>query len=298
MLSDAVQTVERSPAATIEATLHDRRNYIRTPAVDLFYRDWGSGRPLVFLAGWTLNADMWAYQMRPLAEHGFRCIAYDRRAHGRSSDPGSGFDFDTLADDLEAVLTALELTGVTLIAHSFASGEAVRYLTRHGSGRVARIVLVAPAAVPYLLQTPDNPCGIPPQAFEQVRGAFSRDFAGWAEANAGPYFVPGTPRAVVDWTIHMMTQTSLMAAVELNRIQTTTDFRQELTRIDRPTLIVHGDRDASAPLEITARPAAALIPGARLIVYEGGPHGLYFTHQERLNRDLAAFAGERAEASW
>jgi pimeloyl-ACP methyl ester carboxylesterase len=241
------------------------------------------------MAGWTLSSEMWAYQMEPLSRQGFRCIAYDRRAHGRSSDPGRGFDYDTLADDLADVIRVLGLENVTLVAHSFASGEVVRYLTRHGSKRVARVALVAPAAIPFLLRTDDNPAGIPEPVFDQARDAFLSDFAGWAQANAEPYFVPGTSRAAIDWTIRMMMQTSLQAAGELNRVQVTTDFRPELGQIDVPVLIVHGDRDASAPIELTARPAAALIPGARLVVYEGGPHGLYFTHQRELNQDLVRF---------
>jgi pimeloyl-ACP methyl ester carboxylesterase len=258
----------------------------------LFYRDWGAGEPVLFLAGWTLTSDMWAYQMEPLCRQGLRCVAYDRRAHGRSSDPGRGYDYDTLADDLADVIQALGLENVTLVAHSFASGEVVRYLTRHGSGRIARVVLVAPAAIPFLLQTDTNPVGVPAQVFEQVRDTFLSDFAGWAEDNAEPYFVPGTSRAMIEWTIRMMTQTSLQAAGELNRIQVGTDFRPELARLDVPVLILHGDRDASAPLEVTGRPAAALIPGARLVVYEGAPHGLYFTHKQRLNHDIANFVRE------
>jgi non-heme chloroperoxidase len=130
--------------------------FIRTANVRLFYRVWGTGTPLVFLSGWTLNSDMWAYQMAPLAKQGYQCIAYDRRSHGRSSDPGTGYDFDTLADDLGALMEAMDLRGVMLIGHSFSSGEMVRYITRHGSKRVARLVFVAPAATPFLLKTADN----------------------------------------------------------------------------------------------------------------------------------------------
>jgi non-heme chloroperoxidase len=270
----------------------DRPGYVRThDGVELFYRDWGSGRPLVFLAGWTLSSDMWAYQMQPLTERGFRCVAYDRRAHGRSSDPGRGYEFDTLADDLAAVLDALDLQGATVVAHSFASGEIVRYLTLHGVARVARVVLLAPAAVPFLLKTPDNPHGVDAAVFEELRRAFARNFPEWAEANAAPYFVADTPRSVVDWTLGLMTQTSLQAAVELSKIQTSTDFRPELAQIRIPVLVVHGDRDASAPLALTGKPASAQIPNARLRVYEGAPHGLYITHADRLNRDIAEFAG-------
>jgi non-heme chloroperoxidase len=265
--------------------------YVRTPdQVGLFHRDWGRGKPLLFLAGWTLNSDMWAYQMEPLSRQGFRCVAYDRRSHGRSSDPGEGFAYDTLADDLAAVIQALDLSDVTVIAHSFASGEIVRYLTKHGSDRIARLLFLAPAAIPFLLKTADNPNAVAGEVFDQLRQAFLADFPAWAEAGAEAYFVPGTSRGIVDWTLRMMTQTSLAAAVELSSIQTSTDFRAELSQISLPTLIIHGDRDASAPLDLTARPAAALVRDAELVVYEGAPHGLYFTHKERLNRDIARFA--------
>jgi non-heme chloroperoxidase len=261
-----------------------------TGGVDLFVRDWGEGAPILFLSGWTLNSDMWAYQMVPMAQQGFRCIAYDRRGHGRSSDPGGGYDFDTLADDLAAVVETLDLSGVTLVGHSFSGGEMVRFLSRHGPGRIARLLFLAPASTPFLLKTADNPHGVDAQVFDGLRAAFLQSFPDWAEAGATPYFGPGTSRAISDWTIRMMTQTSLQAAVELNRIQTSTDFRGELARIRLPCLVIHGDHDASAPLDLTGRPTAALIPGARLEVYEGAPHGLYFTHKERLNRDMARFA--------
>ena len=265
--------------------------YIRTADhVRLFYRDWGTGQPVVFLAGWTLSSDMWAYQMAPLVEAGCRCIAYDRRSHGRSSDPGRGYDFDTLADDLAAVLEALDLQNVTLVGHSFASGEMVRILTRHGRRRIARLVFVAPAATPFPRKTADNPSGIDGALFEQVRAAIARSLPDWAEANAVPYFTPGTSRAIFDWTLRMMSQTSHYAALEMNRHGTSTDFRRELAEVKVPSLVLHGDRDASAPLEMTGRPTAALIPGARLKVYEGAPHGLYFTHAAEVNRDILAFA--------
>ena len=274
--------------------LTDEPNTLRTAdRTRLFYRDWGHGTPLVFLSGWTLNSDMWAYQMEPLSRLGCRCIAYDRRGHGRSSDPGRGYDFDTLADDLDSVLSTLDLSNVTLVAHSIASGEAVRYLTRHGSARVARIAFIAPAATPYLLKTEDNPNGIDGALFEQGRAALSRSFPDWIEANAAPYFGPGVSRAPLDWTIRMMLQTSHQAMLELAHVQTITDFRAELARVRVPSLVVHGDRDASAPLELTGRPTAALIAGASLNVYEGAGHGLYFTHAEKLNQDLLAFLGHR-----
>lgn len=255
----------------------------------LFVRDWGEGKPIVFLAGWTLSSQAWAYQMTPLSQR-FRCVAFDRRGHGRSDDPGRGYDYDTLADDIASVLESLDLNDVTLVAHSFASGEAVRHLTRHGTKRVKRLLLLAPAAVPFLLQTDDNPMGLPGAAIEETIATIGRDFPSWIEANAQPYFQPAASRSVIDWTIRDMTTASMLATVALTRIQMTTDFRPELRRLDVPTLIVHGDADASAPIDLTGRPAAALIPGAELRVYQGAGHGLYFTHQQRLNEDLARFA--------
>jgi non-heme chloroperoxidase len=266
-----------------------RMTTIRTEGgTNLFIRDWGAGKPIVFLAGWTLSSDAWAYQMSPLSRQGFRCVAIDRRAHGRSDDPGRGFDYDTLSDDIAGVFEALDLRDACLVAHSFASGEAVRYLTRHGRGRV---LLLAPAAIPFLLQTADNPAGIPEEMIDANLAALENDFPGWIEANSAPYFGPAGTRPLIDWTARDMTRASLQATVELARLQTHTDFRAELARIEVPVLIVHGTADASAPIDLTGRPAAKLIPGARLVEYKDAPHGLYFTHRQRLNAEIAAFAG-------
>jgi len=281
-----LNTVTKTPA---EAMIQ-QPGYIQTiDGVSLFYRDWGSGKPLLFLSGWTLASPMWAYQMNPLSEQGFRCIAYDRRAHGRSSDPGRGYDFDSLADDLAAVIEALDLDEVTVVAHSFASGEAVRYLSRHGGDRVVGVVLVAPAAIPFLLKTHDNPTGVDEAVLDQLRAVLAEDFPGWAEANAEAYFAGTASRAMIDATMQMMNLVSHQAMLTMSQNQTTTDFRSELARIRTPTLLIHGDCDVSAPVELTSRPAAALIPGARLAIYEGGPHGLYFTHKARLNQDIVRF---------
>jgi non-heme chloroperoxidase len=267
-----------------------KSEYICTPdGVNLFYRDWGHGTPLLFLSGWTLNSSMWAYQMQPLAEHGARCIAYDRRAHGRSSDPGGGYDFDTLADDLHCVIETLDLSGVTLVAHSFSSGEVVRYLSRHGARRISGVVFVAPAAIPFLLKTEDNPGGVPGAVLEQWSAALADDFPGWAESGAQAYFAAMGSRGITDATLSMMNLTSHQAMLEMAKIQATTDFRPDLAKITVPTLLIHGDRDASAPAALTSIPASRLIPGARLAIYEGGPHGLYFTHKKRLNADIHWF---------
>lgn len=263
--------------------------------VALFYRDWGSGRPVVFCAAWALSSIAWQYQMIAVAESGCRSVAYDRRGHGRSDDAGTGYDYDTLADDLAQLLKSLNLHAVTLVAHSMASGEAIRYLSRHGSQRVDRLVLVAPTT-PFLLKTADNPDGVDAAFFADRRDQWRADFAHWLSDNEAAYFGDDLPGCRVspllrDWTKADMLSTSLQGAIAFQRSGAETDFREELTKLTVPTLIVHGDADASAPLQLTGSPTAALIPHCRLSVYENAPHGLYLTHRDRLNRDLLAFIG-------
>ncbi len=282
----AVQASESRPAKAAPAS------FIRTrDGVELFYRDMGTGRPVVFLTGWMLSSEMWDYQLVPLSEQGLRCIAYDRRGHGRSSDPGRGYDYDTLADDLASVLEALDLRDVTLVGHSMASGELVRYLSRHGDRRIARLVFLAPAATPFLLKTADNPDGVDGAFFEQFRSAvLLRDTPGWLAANADPFFVAETSAAMKSWLMGLMLRCSLKASIDCHRAMTSTDFRSELTRIRVPSLVIHGDKDVSAPIHLTGQRTAQLIPGCRFKVYEGAPHGLMITHRDRLNADLLAFA--------
>jgi non-heme chloroperoxidase len=263
---------------------------IRTrDGVGLFCRDWGDGPPLVFVASWSLPSDSWTYQMLALCEAGFRCVAYDRRGHGRSDDPGRGFDFDTLADDLAAVMDTLDLRGATLVGFSMGTGEVVRYLSRHGAARVARIVLIG-TTTPMLARTADNPDGIDPAVFEAFRRDWlMRDFPGWIDANMVPFVTPETPLGLRNWVRDMALRTSGQALVECNRSLTAADFRDELRALTVPTLVVHGEHDATCPLDLTGRPTAALIPGAQLAVYENAPHGLFLTHREQLNADLLAF---------
>lgn len=258
-------------------------------APELFIRDWGEGPPIVLLAGWTLTSDTWGYVMRPLAAQRFRAIAYDRRGHGGSADPGRGYDFDTLADDLKRVLDRLAVADVTLVAHSMGGGEALRYFARHGAGPVSQLVLVAPAT-PCIIRKADNPLGVPAEMLGANRAAMARDFPAWMDANAGPFFTPDTSEGVKAWVKAQMHRTSLQALVECNRALSETDFRPDPARVDVPTLVLHGDRDASAPLDFTGRRTAAGIKGARLVVYEGAPHGLFVSHAERLALDIGAFA--------
>jgi len=262
----------------------------------LFYRDWGRGAPVVFCAAWSLSSVQFQYQMIHMVDAGCRAISYDRRGHGRSDDPGTGYDYDTLADDLAALIDHLDLHEVTLVAHSMAGGEAARYISRHGDERVARILLLA-TTLPFPKQTETNLQGIDPSMFEAVRTRWRQDYGQWLKENEGPYFGDGLPGCAVsesarEWTKSDMLATSLLAAIECNRAIADTDFRDELQRLAVPTLIIQGDRDASIPIELSGQRQAELIPNSRLVVYENAPHGLYVTHRDRLNADLLRFVGQ------
>jgi pimeloyl-ACP methyl ester carboxylesterase len=227
--------------------------------------------------------------MLAMAQNGFRAVAYDRRGHGRSSDPGRGYDHDTLADDLARVIAGRSLDGVTVIAHSMGATEIARYFSRHGGRGVSRVVLVG-TITPFLMQTADNPNGVDRQILAAMRAPIAHNFPAWMEANAAPFFTPETSPDLIAWVKSLMLQTSLYGALELARANAETDFRSDVEAINVPTLLIHGDRDASAPLPLTAQATAALIPSSRLEVYAGAPHGLPLTHVERLNNDLLSFA--------
>jgi pimeloyl-ACP methyl ester carboxylesterase len=244
LAANAAEAVATPPAAS-RAT-PDIGDFIEAaPGVRLAFTDWGAGKPVVFVHAWALPSAMWDYQISALCEKGLRCIAYDRRGHGRSSKPGAGYDADTLADDLAAVLTKLDLHGVTLVSHSFGSGEVVRYLTRHGSDRIEKLVLIAPAALPFVTQTPDNPIGIPAEQLEFFRSkVLQADFPKWLEDGKKAFFVADTSPSLQDWVAELMRSTPLPIAIECNRLITATDFRKELPKISVPTLIIQGDKDA------------------------------------------------------
>jgi pimeloyl-ACP methyl ester carboxylesterase len=239
-----------------------------------------------------MNSDWWEYQMAYLGGQGLRCIAYDRRGHGRSVEPSGGYEFDTLADDLNDVIERLDLHGVTLVGHSMGCMEMVRYLSRHGAGRTARIAMVAPNT-PLIVKTADNPDGVDRRVLEEARARLSKDHPYVIAANAPAFF--GAPKnsasaEMMKWWTDMILKCSLRVLLDLHRISSEADFRFELSRISLPTVIIHGDSDTSAPIDRTGRKTASLISGSQLKVYEGAAHGLPFTHMDRLNQDLLAFA--------
>jgi pimeloyl-ACP methyl ester carboxylesterase len=273
------------------ATGNRERGFIETAdGIRIAYSDWGDGLAIVFVHAWALPSAMWDYQIAALSTQGMRCIAYDRRGHGRSARPGTGYDCDTLAEDLSELLTQLDVSAVTLVSHSFGCAEVVRYLTRHGAGRVARILMIAPAALPFVMKTEDNPNGLPQAQLEFFRAkVLQADFPKWLEDGKQAFFAADISPSLQDWIKQLMLTTPLPVAIEANRRITSTDFRKELSAISVPTLIIHGDKDASAPIDITGRPAAKLIPKAEFRVYEGAAHGLFLTHKDRLNAEIAAF---------
>lgn len=257
----------------------------------LYWREWGAGPQILFLNSLGCGSRMWDYQIAAFADEGFRCIGFDRRGHGRSDEPASGYDFDTFADDVAALADHADLSGLTLIAHSMAAGEAVRYLTRQGGKRVARLVLIAPTT-PMLIKAHDNPNGAPMESFEALWAQWKRDYPKWVDDNVAPFFVPETSPAMMRWGVTLL-QTSLPVTLACARAMVQADFRAEMRRIDVPTLVIHGDRDRSAPVELTGKPSAELIPNCRLLVYPGAPHGLMFTHMDQLNDDMLRFMRER-----
>ncbi len=258
----------------------------------LFYKDWGTGQPVIFVHGGQLGADMWEYQLLELVDHSLRCIAYDRRGCGRSSQPWHGYDVDTLADDLAAVIEQLGLREVALVGHSNGCGDIARYLSRHGASRVARVVLIG-ATTPFLLKTADNPDGVDQSVFDMTVAELSRDRPHFFPAGAAAFFGVGLPNVsvspeIVQWGVGLALQASPRATVAMTRTFAETNFRPDMAAFTVPTLVIHGAGDQFAPLELCGRRTAELIPGARLAVYDTG-HGLFLTEKERLNHDLRDF---------
>ena len=266
---------------------------------ELYYKDWGTGAPVVLVHGWPLDADMWERQAVFLAEHGLRVISYDRRGFGRSGQPWAGYDYDTLAGDLSALLEKLDLRSVTLIGFSMGGGEVVRYLSRYGAGRVARAVLVA-SVVPYMLKTDDNPDGTDPKAFDGFVEKLRKDRAAFLK-EFGPLFYGRTTlnhtvsEPVLEWTQGMALLASPRATIACVQSFSETDFRADCRQISVPTLVIHGTGDKTVPIDAAGRAAAKLIPGARLSEYDGEPHGLFLTAADRLNEELLHFIGGSRE---
>ncbi len=268
---------------------------------EIYYKDWGEGPAVTFSHGWPLNADMWDGQMLFLVQNGFRTIAHDRRGHGRSSQASSGNDMNGYADDLAAVIEALDLNDVTLVGHSTGGGEVARYIGRHGTSRVARAVLIA-AVPPLLLQTPANPEGLPIEVFDGLRASLFNDRSQTFREFASMFYGANRPGAKVSqgvldqfWLWSM--QCGLKNAYESIKAFSETDFTEDLRKFDVPTLVLHGEDDQIVPVKDSAVKSARLIKGAKEVYYPGAPHGITATHQNEVNAELLAFLRGSPETS-
>ena len=259
----------------------------------IFYKDWGTGQPVVFSHGWPLNADDWDDQLFFVASHGYRAIAHDRRGHGRSSQPWDGNDMDTYADDLAALIDTLDLKDAVLVGHSTGGGEVTRYIGRHGTSRLAKAVLVG-AVPPLMLKTEANPGGTPIEAFDQIRAGVSADRSQFYKDLSAPFYGANRPGSQVSqglrdafWLWSM--QVGLKGALDCIKAFSETDMTEDLKKFDIPTLIIHGDDDQIVPIADSAMLSSKIVKDATLKIYPGAPHGLSSTHKYQFNADLLSF---------
>jgi non-heme chloroperoxidase len=259
----------------------------------IFYKDWGTGQPVVFSHGWPLNADVWDDQMFFVASNGYRGIAHDRRGHGRSSQPWDGNDMNTYADDLATLIETLNLKDIILVGHSTGGGEVTRYIGRHGTSRVAKAVLVG-AIPPLMLKTPANPGGLPIAVFDKLRADLSTDRSQFYEDLSSPFYGANRPGAKVSQGIHDMfwlwsMTVGLKGSYDCIKAFSETDLTEDLKKFDIPTLIIHGDDDQIVPIGAAALRSSKIVKDATLKIYQGAPHGLTTTRKDQFNTDLLSF---------
>jgi non-heme chloroperoxidase len=264
-----------------------------TDGTQIYYKDWGTGQPVVFSHGWPLSADAWEDQMVFLAERGYRCIAHDRRGHGRSSQPWQGNDMDTYADDLATLVAALDLRDAVHVGHSTGGGEVARYIGRHGTQRVAKAVLIS-AVPPVMVKTSTNPGGLPMAAFDQIRAGVRADRSQFFQDLTVPCYGANRPGAAVSqglrdafWLQGM--QAGFKAVIDCIKAFSETDFTDDLKKMDVPTLIMHGDDDQIVPIGASAMLSSKLVKDSTLKIYPGFDHGMCSTHKDQINADLLAF---------
>ncbi|EPF68566.1 alpha/beta hydrolase [Pseudomonas syringae] len=259
---------------------------------EIYYKDWGTGKPVLLSHGWPLDADMWEYQMEYLSSRGYRTIAYDRRGFGRSGQPWTGYDYDTFADDIAELIEHLDLRDVTLVGFSMGGGDVTRYIAKHGSERVAKLALLG-SVTPFFLKTADNPEGVEQSVFDGITAGLLKDRAQFISDFASTFYGINHGQKVSEGvqtqTLNIALLASLKGTLDCVTAFSATDFRPDMAKIDVPTLVIHGDDDQVVPFEASGKRAAAMIKGAELKVYSGAPHGFAVTHAQKLNEDLLAF---------
>jgi non-heme chloroperoxidase len=284
--------------ATQKHTNHSKGNSTMSTVktkdgTNIYFKDWGKGKPVVFCHGWPLTADAWDSQMLFLSEHGYRVIAHDRRGHGRSDQTPTGNDMDTYADDLETLLKSLDVKDAVIVGHSTGGGEVARYIGKHGKHRVSKAVLIS-SIPPHLVKTETNPDGAPMQAFDGLRAGYAANRAQFLEDFAMPFFGYNREGAKVSQgTINSFWMQSMLGGVKPQydciKALSETDFTDDLKKMTMPTLLIQGDDDQVAPIQITSMKSVKILPNANLKVYPGAPHGLCVTHAEKVNADLLEF---------
>ena len=294
MDNSLVNTSESLRDYDFDIRLHNTDKYIETAKnVKLYVKDYGKGKPVILIHGWPLSNEMWEYQIEFLVQNNFRVIAYDRRGFGKSSQPWSGYDYDTLTDDLSEIIEQLQLEDAALIGFSMGGGEVARYMSRFEGKRVAKIALIS-SVLPFRLLTPDNPSGTDAATFEQTALALKTDRPHFYTAFFQKFFgvsLLSNPvsSAYLDWMQGIAMQGSLRSALQCLNSFSSTDFRADLAAIEVPVLVIHGTEDATVPIQSSSRLIRNFVPEAELIEYDGAPHGLFATEKDRLSRDLIQF---------